>query len=142
MQWLQSPRQATIFDVLFVRCNPGFVAQLSPLVTLSISAAVTSTLDTNLKERLIWLEIVFSAVDIRVCDPAAKTATTFAQDADSLQDPDLIDVAPRIMDVLSQRLQSAYMAVSEEDSNNPILRKISVLARRANELKAMTIGAA
>jgi hypothetical protein len=66
-QWIQSPRQAELFDVLFVRCNPAFIQELSPLVALSVSAAVTSSLESNLVERLRWLEAVLGTINPTVC---------------------------------------------------------------------------
>ncbi len=52
------------------------------------------------------------------------------------QDPEIQDVAPRILDVLSQRLESQYMLIAEADPQDPVLRKIPPLARQARELKA------
>ncbi|KAK7535725.1 hypothetical protein IWX49DRAFT_260129 [Phyllosticta citricarpa] len=118
IMWLHSPRQAQLFDDLFVRCNPAYVMNLSPLVALSVSAAVTSSLDKNVLERLMWLETVFNCIN-----PS---------------DPDIMDVAPKIMDVLSTRLQGAYMQIAEAEPASPALRKISHLNKRAQELKQMT----
>lgn len=90
---------------------------LSPLVALSVSAAVTSSLDKNILERLMWLETVFSCIN-----PS---------------DPDIMDVAPKIMDVLSTRLQGAYMQIAESEPHSPALRRIAALNKRAQELKAL-----
>ncbi|KAK8247211.1 hypothetical protein IWZ00DRAFT_485194 [Phyllosticta capitalensis] len=117
IMWLHSPRQAQLFDDLFVRCNPAYVMNLSPLVALSVSAAVTSSLDKNILERLMWLETVFSCIN-----PS---------------DPDIMDVAPKIMDVLSTRLQGAYMQIAESEPHSPALRRIAALNKRAQELKAL-----
>lgn len=116
MQWLQSPRQTQLFDNLFVRCNPAYIGSLTPLVALSVSAAVSSSLETNTAERLMWLDAVFASID-----PT---------------DPDIREVAPKIMDVLSSRLQAAYMQIAEKNPGDPVLRRISMLSRRAQELKA------
>lgn len=69
MQWLQSPRQAELFDNLFVRCNPAYIAQLNPLVALSVSAAVTASLTSHIEERLAWLEASLNNVDPTVSPP-------------------------------------------------------------------------
>lgn len=66
-QWLQSAHQVELFDQFFVRCRPAYLQHLSPLVALSVGAAVTSTLETNIMERLTWLETVFATIDPRVC---------------------------------------------------------------------------
>jgi len=66
LQWLQSQQQVELFDQLFVRCDPNYLRQTSPLVILSVGAAVTSSLATNVMERLTWLETVFHSIDTRV----------------------------------------------------------------------------
>ncbi|KAL0259170.1 hypothetical protein SLS55_006675 [Diplodia seriata] len=115
IMWLQSPRQTQLFDNLFVRCNPAYIQSLTPLVALSVSAAVSSSLETNTAERLMWLDSVFASID-----PT---------------DTDIKEVAPKIMDVLSSRLQAAYMQIAEKSPGDPVLRRISMLSRRAQELK-------
>lgn len=87
-------------------------------MALSVSAAITATFETNVDARLDWLMAVLSQINV--------------------QDPDVIDVAPGIMDVLSQRLQGAYMNISEANPSNAVLRKISEVNRRVNEVRRMT----
>ncbi|KXT18552.1 hypothetical protein AC579_2270 [Pseudocercospora musae] len=107
--------QAHIFDKLFVRVNPSYLQSLSPLVALTVSAAITSTFDTYINERLDWLELVLQQVNV--------------------QDADIMDVAPKIMDVLSQRLQGAYMNISEQRPSDPLLKKISSINRSVQEVR-------
>lgn len=115
IQWLQSPRQADLFDKLFVRVNPQYLSRLSPLVSLSVSAALTTSFDKYVDERLQWLHSVLATIN--------------------LQDPEIREVAPKIMDVLQQRMQGAYMDMAEADPHNPMLRKVSGLARQINDIK-------
>ncbi|KAL1871777.1 hypothetical protein Plec18167_006927 [Paecilomyces lecythidis] len=115
VKWLQSSQQADLFDNLFVRLNPAYLTGLSPIVSLSVGVAVTSSLETNLPERLSWLEVVLQTVN--------------------LHDADIREVAPKIMDILIQRLEGLYMAIAENNPHNPILRKIPPLSRRARELR-------
>lgn len=117
-QWLQSPRQGELFDKLFVRVNPQYLQRLSPLVSLSVSAALTSSFDNNVHERLDWLAGVLSTIN--------------------LQDLDIREVAPKIMDVLQQRMQGAYMQLAEKNGQDPALRKISTLSHQINEIKNLT----
>lgn len=117
IQWIQSNQQAAIYDSFLVRFNPSYLQQLPPLVVFSVGAAVTSSLENNVMERLAWLETVFASVDP--------------------YDPELRDVAPRIIDVLSQRLEGEYMRIAEGNSHDPSLRKIAALARQARELKGL-----
>lgn len=56
-----------MFDNLFVRLNPAYMLNLSPIVALSVGVAVTSSLETNLDQRLAWLEFVLGTVNPRVC---------------------------------------------------------------------------
>ena len=65
-QWLQSTNQAALFDNFFVKCNPEYLQQCQTLVALSVSAAVTATLETNIAERLHWLETIFAIIDTNV----------------------------------------------------------------------------
>lgn len=115
VRWLQSTQQADLFDNLFVRLNPAYLTGLSPIVALSVGVAVTSSLQTNIAERLAWLEVVLQTIDLR--------------------DPDIREVAPKIMDILTQRLESLYMTIAENTPHDPILRKIPPLSRRARELR-------
>jgi len=54
------------------------------------------------------------------------------------QDPEINEVAGRILEVLSQRLEGEYMRIAENDLQSPALRKIPGLARHARELRART----
>ncbi|KKK12448.1 hypothetical protein P175DRAFT_0501482 [Aspergillus ochraceoroseus IBT 24754] len=116
VKWLQSEQQADLFDNLFVRMNPSsYLPGLSPIVALSVGVAVTSSLDSRPTERLAWLDVVLQTVN--------------------LMDPDIREVAPKIMDILIQRLDALYMSVAAHSPHDPILRRVPPLARRARELR-------
>ncbi|EAW08027.1 uncharacterized protein ACLA_027490 [Aspergillus clavatus NRRL 1] len=115
VKWLQSSQQADLFDNLFVRLSPTYLASLSPIVALSVGVAVTSSLQTNIEERLTWLEVVLQTVDMR--------------------DADIREVAPRIIDILNQRLDSFYMSVAPTTPHEPYMRKLGPIARRLRELR-------
>lgn len=54
------------------------------------------------------------------------------------QDPDIRDVAPKIMDVLHQRLQGAYMQLAEsEPRDDHALRKMFALTRQIVDVRTM-----
>ncbi|KAI9376644.1 hypothetical protein BJX61DRAFT_152619 [Aspergillus egyptiacus] len=114
VKWLQSDQQADLFDHLFVRLSPSYLNSLSPIVALSVGVAVTSSLQTNVMERLSWLDVVLQTVDLR--------------------DQDIREVAPKIMEILTQRLDALYMGVAQNNPHDPVLRRIPPLARRAREL--------
>ncbi|KAL6720206.1 hypothetical protein ACLMJK_002127 [Lecanora helva] len=115
VMWLQSQQQVQLFDNLFVRCDPMYLRHISPLAILSVGVAVTNSLESNTMERLIWLETVFRLIDTR--------------------DPEIREVAGRILEVLSQRLEGEYMNIAENKPQSPALRKIPGLARLARELR-------
>ncbi|OQE87942.1 hypothetical protein PENNAL_c0018G00933 [Penicillium nalgiovense] len=116
IKWLQSNQQADLFDNFFVHISPTYLSRLSAIVMLSVAVAVTTTMQTNIGQRLHWLEVVLQNVNPR--------------------DTDLHEVAPRILDIMSQRLNTLYMSVVERNPHDPILRLISPLARRARDLHA------
>ncbi|OAX82515.1 hypothetical protein ACJ72_03137 [Emergomyces africanus] len=116
IRWIQSSQQAALFNNLFVKLDPSFLSNLSPLVVLSVSAAVTSSFETNVMDRLNWLERVFQTVRVK--------------------DPEIYEVAPKIMDVLIQRLEALYMSIAENTPHDPVLRRIPRLTRWARDLQA------
>ncbi|KAI4725920.1 hypothetical protein E4T49_06352 [Aureobasidium sp. EXF-10728] len=119
IQWLQSERQGELFDKLFVRINPQYLQRLSPLVSLSVSAALTSSFEQHIDERLSWLSTVLSTIN--------------------LNDAEIREVAPKIMDVLQQRMQGAYMSIAENNQQDPVLRIVSGLSRQINDIKKFAV---
>ncbi|KAJ5584154.1 uncharacterized protein N7459_003954 [Penicillium hispanicum] len=114
IKWLQSEQQADLFDNLFIRVNPRYVVRLSDIVMLSVGVAATASLQTNVAQRLGWLDVVLQNVNLRA--------------------PDVRELAPRIMEVLSNRLNVLYMSVVERNPHDPILRLVARLSRRVREL--------
>ena len=117
IQWLQSPNQAALFSKFFYTVDPTYLQPLPSLISLSVGAAVTTTLDEKLVERLHWLSCVLSFVDP--------------------QDPEVSNVAPQIMDVIVQRLESRYMSLAEADPTDARLRQIPTLTKAAKGIKAL-----
>ncbi|KAJ5576375.1 hypothetical protein N7535_003301 [Penicillium sp. DV-2018c] len=115
IKWLQSHQQADLFDKFFVHVSPIYLTRLSAIVMLSVGVAVTSALRTNVPQRLHWLDVVLQNVNPR--------------------DPDLREVAPRILDILTQRLDKLYRSVIERNPHDEILRLLAHLARRARDLQ-------
>ena len=67
VRWLQSEHQSELFDRLFVRFTPDFLAtEVSSLVAFSIAVTVAHSLASYTAQRLIWIEAGLSAVDIQV----------------------------------------------------------------------------
>jgi hypothetical protein len=86
-------------------------------MSLSVSVAITASLETHVEQRLEWLGTVLSNID--------------------LNDEDMKDMTPKIMDILSQRLQGAYMSISERSPNEPALKRISTLFRQVAEVRKL-----
>ena len=100
-----------------MRVNPRYLEKVTPLVALSVSAAITASFETYVDQRLEWLSTILSNID--------------------LNDEEIKDVAGKIMEVLSQRLQGAYMNISETNPSEPALRRISALHRQVAEVRRM-----
>jgi hypothetical protein len=66
IEWLQSDNQAELFDNLFRFLNPLYLQQVTSLVALSVSAAITSSFETNVELRLEWLGTIVSNIDTSV----------------------------------------------------------------------------
>lgn len=135
IKWLQSSQQADLFDDFFVRVNPEFLTRLPAIVMLSVGVAVTSSLQTNVGQRLTWLNVVLNNVNPMVCAIAMKSYLTNS-DKIRFQDPDLHEITPQIMAILNQRLNNLYMTVVDRDPHDQILRMIAPLSRRAHELNS------
>lgn len=132
MQWLQSTRTNELFDAIFVRCNPAYLSQVSPLLSLSTGAVVSDSLDRNLPERLAWLDAVLKSVNPTVSQ--SPLFRLFPHANQFSQDDDIRDIVPKIMDVVTQRLTTAYINLNENTPGNPLLRRISALVSRCSEM--------
>jgi hypothetical protein len=62
MNWFNSPRNQTIFELYFSRVNPDFLVEVSPLLLMSVGASLTENLNHMLVQRLVWLEAIFQAL--------------------------------------------------------------------------------
>jgi len=114
MQWLQSSRSSELFDAIFVRCDPSYLSQVSPLLALSTGAVVSEALERNLPERLMWLDAVLKSVNPN--------------------DTEIRDIIPKIMDVVVQRLTAAYIELNESTPGSQLLRVISQLVSKCNQM--------
>lgn len=96
-------------------------------MVLSVAAAVSVSISTNTPIRLTWLEVALSAVDV------------------SNQSPDITQYAPRLMDVLTERLTDEYMRLNSmagggERAVMEPLARIFALVRQAKGLKNAITG--
>lgn len=123
-KWVQSSRQVYLFSEVLSRCNPQYVTSLSPLVALSATAALTQPLEPNMAERLAWLEAILEVINPR--------------------DGEIGELVPRIMEIVSQRLQSCYMQLAEKEDRSPLLKpllkRIVTINNRAQSLMKAALG--
>jgi hypothetical protein len=66
-QWLHSNRQGTLFDDIFIHLGPRALEHATSLVVLSVTAAVSFSIQKNMKERLDWLDHAMSLLNPTVC---------------------------------------------------------------------------
>ncbi|KAF2744526.1 hypothetical protein M011DRAFT_449195 [Sporormia fimetaria CBS 119925] len=118
MRWLQSARSADLFDNVLVRYDPAFLSQVSALLNLSTGVTVTERFERTVAQRLMWLDAVLSNVNPH--------------------DKETSNVLPRILDILHSRLSTEYVRLNETAPNTQLLRHISLLINRLNELGRMT----
>ena len=102
-----------------MRINPAYLQRVSPLVSLSVSAALTCSFDQHVDERLSWLGTVLATIN--------------------LGDPEIREVAPKIMDVLQTRMQGAYMQIAENNPTDPALRLVAGLSRQIMDIKNQSL---
>ncbi|RMZ77955.1 hypothetical protein DV738_g4179, partial [Chaetothyriales sp. CBS 135597] len=120
IRWLHSTQQVELFDNLFVRYTPDYLStDVTPLVAFSIAVTVAKSLSTNTAARLEWILAAFDSVDLN--DPEIA---------------DLSEYGPALLTSLIQKLESLYMTIAEEDSNNPVLKQIPSTAKKAKEMRS------
>jgi hypothetical protein len=67
IKWLNSPYQVDLFDNLFIRFTPEYLAtDVSALVAFSIAVTVSKDMDTNVERRLEWVRSAIDAIDSKV----------------------------------------------------------------------------
>jgi hypothetical protein len=131
MKWLQSSQQADLFDHVFIHLRPEYLTRLSGMLMLSVGVAVSSSLQTSVAQRLNWINVIFNNMNLAVCSYFLSQGTLTSHLRNTFQDPEMRDVTPRIMQILSERLNGLYMEVVNRNPQDPLLRMIIPLTRRA-----------
>jgi hypothetical protein len=131
MKWLQSSQQADLFDHVFIHLRPEYLTRLSGMLMLSVGVAVSSSLQTSVAQRLNWINVIFNNMNLAVCSYFLSQGTLTSHLRNTFQDPEMRDVTPRIMNLLSERLNGLYMEVVNRNPQDPLLRMIIPLTRRA-----------
>ncbi|OOQ91366.1 hypothetical protein PEBR_00122 [Penicillium brasilianum] len=107
LKWIESSRQADLFDLLFNRIDPDYMLNLNVMLNLSVAVAVTVSLNTNISKRLKWLETVLTVVD-----PESRQNANMR--VSLIMNEDLRQVVPITMNKLGQRLHGFYLAATQE----------------------------
>lgn len=122
-----------MFDKIFAHVSPAHLREMNQIVVLSVSAAVTDSLSSHVAERLAWLEVALSSIEYSV---GMCTSLVCAFVADTwMQNPELSEHIPGVMNTITDRLQDTYMSIAEESPSAPTLPMISRLVRRAKEVR-------
>ncbi|EPS27477.1 hypothetical protein PDE_02420 [Penicillium oxalicum 114-2] len=122
LKWIESSRQADLFDRVFVRIDPEYMLNLNVMLNLSVAVAVTVALDTNVGKRLKWLETVLTTVD-----PESRQNASVRMSL--VMNEDLRQVVPITMNKLGQRLHGFYITATQDSQNNPSPALIDWLVR-------------
>ncbi|KAI9718852.1 MAG: hypothetical protein M1828_006541 [Chrysothrix sp. TS-e1954] len=118
IKWLQSSRQAELFDKLFAKYSPTYMRELSQMVVLSTVAAASTSFEDHLGQRLAYLEMAMSCIDA--------------------ESPDITSYIPKVMEVLVSRVHAAYMQISQVEPNSPVLARLFEIVNSARKMKEAT----
>lgn len=140
IKWLQSAQPAKVFDDLFVRYTPDYLAtDVTPLVAFSIGVTVANSLATNTQRRLEWIEAAFHAVDFRVSTHSIKLYFSFNSANKTLQDREILELrahAPSLITTVVQKLENTYVQRAQVDPHDEVIRIIPPLLKTARTLLA------
>lgn len=131
-QWLQSERPDELFRGVFIRLDPSILDDASPLIVLSVSAAVTENLSTETEERLEWLGHCIDIMSPTVRPFLSALNSSFNSNS---QHTIIQETAPHILDVIGSRLTIAYSTWRPTDPQDAIRSRIMQIGRVARELK-------
>ncbi|KAH8884896.1 hypothetical protein GQ53DRAFT_660637 [Thozetella sp. PMI_491] len=120
LRWLQSEDQAEeIYNRVIAKYNPAFVAELQPLLLLSVGATVSMDLDSSqVAQKMSMVEMVIY---------------NFHSQLNNLDDQ-VRDVTPRIMGLLKTRIEHLILKISRFAPNDSSLRGLTNMATVAGRI--------
>jgi len=122
MRWLQAGEKSDeIFKRVLYKYNPVCIAELQPLLLLSVGATITnqfSSTSENIRERINWLE-----VDIY----------SFNQMVPALDDQ-VREVTPKIMTLIKGRIEKLIMEINRTHPQEALLKTLANLAHVAGRI--------
>ncbi|KAJ3560588.1 hypothetical protein NPX13_g9252 [Xylaria arbuscula] len=138
IRWIQLPRQHDIFDEYLVKFDPQIVRDMPALVSLSVASVLAEQLDgPHLRERITWVELVLNSLysslpHVTVCNPEFP-ANDFH--IDSLQDPAVREVIPKIMATFHERVEKLFIRISSRAPTDPMLSHLSSMTHLATRIQ-------
>ena len=142
MRFLQAQgKEEEIFKQVIVKYNPEFVAQLQPLLLLSVGATVSANFDgQNVAEKLALTELVIYHFNQMLPNLVSHTpsAVFFARISVLTkmiaQDDQLREVTPKIMGLLKSRIEQLFLRISRLAPNDPTLKNLTNMANVAGRI--------
>jgi hypothetical protein len=122
LRWLQAgTKTEEIFDQVLAKYNPVFVADLQPLLLLSVGATVSNDLSPNnqkLGQKVSILEMVIYSFNNMV----------------PTLDDQVREVTPKIMTLLKSRIEDLLMGISRMAPNDQSLKSLANMANVAGRI--------
>ncbi|OBT85732.1 hypothetical protein VE02_05254 [Pseudogymnoascus sp. 03VT05] len=102
-----------IFDNYFSKYDPGFMREVSPILSLSTAATISQRFDSpSLMERIQWLETILQIYQ------------SFSPEE---IDPDVVKPCATLMELLKDRFEHLFMRVSQASAHDPLLKRLHTL---------------
>ncbi|KAI0392686.1 hypothetical protein F5Y17DRAFT_459633 [Xylariaceae sp. FL0594] len=139
VRWIQLPRQHEIFDEYIVKFDPQMMRDMPALVSLSVASVIAEQLDgPRLRERVNWIEIVLASLHASLPQVTVCSHPLPADDprVNTLQDPAVRDVVPKIMGTFLERVEKLFMRISSRAPTDPILPHLSNMTHMATRIQA------
>ncbi|KFY52101.1 hypothetical protein V496_08662 [Pseudogymnoascus sp. VKM F-4515 (FW-2607)] len=116
MTWIKlnnSKVMQDIFDHYFSKYDPGFMREVSPILSLSTAATISQRFDSpSLMERIQWLETILQIYQ------------SFSPEE---IDPDVVQPCATLMELLKERFEHLFMRVSQASAHDPLLKRLHTL---------------
>ncbi|KAI1427526.1 hypothetical protein F5Y12DRAFT_737055 [Xylaria sp. FL1777] len=138
IRWIQLPRQHDIFDEYIVKFDPQIVRDMPALVLLSVASVLAEQLDgPHLRERVTWVELVLNGLYNSLPHVTVRNPQLSANDPriNSLQDPAVRDVVPKIMATFLERVEKLFMRISGRAPTDPMLPHLSNMTHVATRIQ-------
>ncbi|KAI1341889.1 hypothetical protein F5Y15DRAFT_413814 [Xylariaceae sp. FL0016] len=118
IQWLHSPMKHEIFEQYLAQHSPTMVESMPPLVTLSVTLAVSERYNSpSLEKRVSWVETaIYYFAHRHLENPATR-------------ERDFLAVVPTTMTTLRQRTETLYASISNRDPHANLLQHLAVIMR-------------